>query len=127
MNLDQFEEKVNIKKAKSDYDLKYEIGTLITFGRIQSGLSQENLAKRLKTKQPSIARVESGKTLPSLSFLEKIAKAVGMNIEVKFTSVNKKSESPTEEVTHTKFTESIPSPYPYVDGLVTVSSSLLTN
>lgn len=52
----------------------YEIGRMIKKFRIRMGLTQEGLAKKLNTKQSSIARIESGSAgLPSLSFLEKIA------------------------------------------------------
>ncbi|OGI22073.1 MAG: hypothetical protein A2808_03515 [Candidatus Moranbacteria bacterium RIFCSPHIGHO2_01_FULL_55_24] len=57
------------------YDLKYEISELITRARISRGFSQEKLAKLIKSKQPNIARLENASALPSLSTLEKIAKA----------------------------------------------------
>lgn len=138
MNLDQFEEKVNKKNTKFEHDLKYEIGTLITFGRIQSGFSQEKLAKQIKTQQPSVARIESGRTLPSLSFLEKIANAMNMYIEVKFIPIGKifkkdlskfsnaQEYLPTEEILEQKLnTGSKLSPF--WNSVPSVSSSLLTN
>lgn len=69
--------------------------TLVEFDRLQlarrvraareaKGLSQEKLAKLVGTKQPSIARLESGKVVPRLDLLERIASAVGMRLEVRF-------------------------------------------
>ena len=57
-------------------DLIIELSNLVTHARLYAGISQAELAKRIGTKQPSIARVENGKIYPSLNFLEKIAKAV---------------------------------------------------
>lgn len=56
-------------------DKSYEIGRMIKKYRINAGLTQTELAKKLNTKQSSIARIENGQAcLPSLSFLEKIAR-----------------------------------------------------
>ncbi len=59
------------------YDLAFEIGEMVIDARVKLGLTQEALAQMTSTKQPSIARLENGTKLPSLSFLEKIAKAMG--------------------------------------------------
>ncbi|MBC8334103.1 MAG: helix-turn-helix transcriptional regulator [Anaerolineales bacterium] len=63
--------------------LELETGYQITRLRILQGLTQEELAEKVGTRQPSIARLESGRSLPSLSFLEKIADALDAKIEIK--------------------------------------------
>ena len=63
--------------------LELEIGYQIARLRILHGLTQEELAEKVGTRQPSIARLESGRSLPSLSFLEKIADALDAKIEIK--------------------------------------------
>jgi transcriptional regulator with XRE-family HTH domain len=68
------------RKEYEKYDLAFEIGQMIVEARIKKGLTQEELASLLHTKQPSIARIENGQNLPSLSFLEKIAKALGTHL-----------------------------------------------
>lgn len=60
---------------KQEADLAFEIGTMVAELRIHAGITQKELAKKLNTKQPSIARLENGSYLPSLSFLYKIAKS----------------------------------------------------
>jgi transcriptional regulator with XRE-family HTH domain len=57
-------------------DFRFGIANLITEVRYHYNLTQVQLAKKMKTKQPSIARIESGSTLPSLGFLERLADSV---------------------------------------------------
>lgn len=52
--------------------------------REKRGLSQEELATLVETKQPAIARLESGKILPRLDLLQKIAAALGTRLELRF-------------------------------------------
>jgi transcriptional regulator with XRE-family HTH domain len=63
------------RAAYDKIDLAYEIGKMITDARISKNMTQQKLAKLVGTKQPSIARIEKGSSLPSLSFLQKIATA----------------------------------------------------
>ena len=69
-----------IKKNKIDIkekDAAFELSSLVAEARIYAGISQAELARRMGTKQPSIARAESGDIVPSTVFLEKVAEAVG--------------------------------------------------
>lgn len=50
--------------------------------RLQKGWSQAELALRTKTSQSYIARLELGRTDPQVSTARKIAKALGVSIEV---------------------------------------------
>lgn len=65
------------QKLYKTYDLAFEVGQMITTARLIRGITQTTLAKLAGTKQPSIARIEDGRSLPSLRFLEKIAQALG--------------------------------------------------
>ncbi len=56
----------------------YQIARL----RIQRGLTQAQLADLVGTRQPSIARLESGQSHPSLSFLQRVAEVLQARIEV---------------------------------------------
>ena len=47
------------------------------------GAYQEDLARVLNTKQASIARLESGSPLPSLSMVKKVADALDAELEIK--------------------------------------------
>lgn len=48
--------------------------------RIKKGITQAQLAKRVRTKQSAIARLEGGNINPSIRFLEKIASALGSKL-----------------------------------------------
>jgi len=50
--------------------------------RILRGLTQEQLAEMVGTKQPSIARLESGKTAPRLDFLRRVVEALGGKLTI---------------------------------------------
>ena len=52
--------------------------------RIEAGLTQVELADRMGTAQPAIARMENGGVRPTLDTLEKLAKAVGKDLVVGF-------------------------------------------
>jgi len=61
---------------------KLEPGYQVARLRIKLGLTQTQLAEMVGTKQPSIARLENGEGSPSLSFLEKVAEALGAEVKV---------------------------------------------
>lgn len=63
---------------------KREITKSIIGERIKRKLSQGELALKAGIKQPSLARVEGGSVMPSLTTLNKIAKAMGKRLEVRF-------------------------------------------
>ncbi len=48
------------------------------------GLSQKQLAERVKTKQPSIARLEGARAWPRLDLLQRVARALGAEMIVGF-------------------------------------------
>ena len=59
-----------------------EPGYQIACLRIAHGLTQAQLAEMVGTHQPSIARIENGKSLPSLLFLERVASVLNARVEV---------------------------------------------
>lgn len=68
-----------LRKACDELEPAYQIARL----RIMRGLTQKQLADLLHTQQPSIARLESGKSSPDLEFLERVASALGARLVVK--------------------------------------------
>ena len=55
--------------------------------RAHSGLSQAELANRMNTTQRTIARLESGRGLPSTRTLDRFAKATGHRLKISFEPV----------------------------------------
>ncbi|MCK5853131.1 helix-turn-helix transcriptional regulator [bacterium] len=69
----------------TDYDKRFEIfklGILLKQARVDAGMTQEQIAKQLKTSKSVISRMENHATDIRLSTLEKFAKAVGRDIQV---------------------------------------------
>lgn len=52
--------------------------------RAKAGLTQEELARRMDTSQSAIARLETGRSLPSARTLERFAKATGTSLRISF-------------------------------------------
>lgn len=73
-----------VKKALKETELEFQIARSIIKARIDQGLSQTQLARKLKTKQSVISRVENARTVPSLSFLKRLAKVLGASLQVQF-------------------------------------------
>src|SRR5580700_7956577 len=72
-------------KYRHEYEaLEEEIslaGALIE-ARARAGLTQEQVAERMKTTQAVIARLEGGGSMPSTRTLEKYAKATGTRLKI---------------------------------------------
>ena len=79
------------KRKKEDpefwagYDERFEafkLGILLKQARLDAGLTQEQLAKRIKTTKSVVSRMENHSNDIRLSTLDKFAKAVGRKIHV---------------------------------------------
>jgi ribosome-binding protein aMBF1 (putative translation factor) len=63
---------------------KYRLAQQLKALREKAGLSQKQLAERVKTKQPSIARLEGARAWPKLDLLQRVARALGAEMIVSF-------------------------------------------
>ncbi len=72
------------KKEYDDLELEYTIKSAIIRLRAEKGLSQEELANLIGTKQSAIARLENGQYNPSVRFLNRIAKATDKELIISF-------------------------------------------
>lgn len=73
-------------KFSKDYEKGYEqfkIGVMLKVAREEAGLTQEQLAEKLKTKKSAISRIENHAEDIKLSTLEKFAQALGKKLEVR--------------------------------------------
>ena len=64
------------KEAQEETRLEYEIARALIKARIEKGLTQAEIAKRMHTKQSVISRVENARTVPSLSFLKRLVSKI---------------------------------------------------
>jgi len=70
----------DFKKAYEDLELEHEIALELIKARMNAGLTQEQVASLMGTSQSVIARLESGKALPSVKTLSHYAKATGRHV-----------------------------------------------
>ena len=68
--------------AKSE--TQYQITRQVIAARLEQNLSQRMLARRAKTTQAVISRIENMSVNPSIGVLERIAQALGKRLEVSF-------------------------------------------
>jgi predicted transcriptional regulator len=74
------------KKIKKAYDVlepDFMVIEKLIQKRIENGLTQKQIAEKVGTRQSAISRLESGTYNPSLSFLQKVADALGSRLQVK--------------------------------------------
>ena len=74
------------KSFSVNFDKGYEefkIGVILRQVREKAGLTQEELAKKLKTQKTAISRIENHAEDIKLSTLEKVAEALGKHIQIR--------------------------------------------
>jgi ribosome-binding protein aMBF1 (putative translation factor) len=72
------------REAYDSLDEEFRLASTLIAARTRAGLTQEELAVRMHTKQAVIARLESGRVKPSTRTLERIAKATGHRLRISF-------------------------------------------
>ena len=77
-------ENPDVKAAYDALEEEYALARALIQARQVSGLTQEELAERMHTTQPTVARWESGKHLPSCQTLQRIAKATNTDLRITF-------------------------------------------
>ena len=81
---------------RKEYDALEEEFALIAAiakARLRAGLSQAQLARRMKTTQSTVARLESGRGQPSTRTLTRFAKATGHRLKISFEPVKGKQKA----------------------------------
>ena len=76
--------KPGFREALEETKLEYQIARGLIKARIEKGLSQTDLAKRMKTTQSVISRVENARTTPTLSFLKRLAGVLNIPLRIQF-------------------------------------------
>ena len=70
------------RKEYEALEPEYRLASDLIRLRLAKGLTQAQLAALLNTKQESIARLESGSSLPSLSTVRRVADALDAELEI---------------------------------------------
>ena len=78
-----------IKDPKYRYEYEklepeFQIARAIIEARVNQKITQETLAKKVKTGQAVISRLENMNAKPSLSLLQKVAEALDLRLEIRF-------------------------------------------
>jgi ribosome-binding protein aMBF1 (putative translation factor) len=79
-----------VRKEYDGLEEEFAVALAVAKARRKSGLSQVQLAKRMNTTQSTIARLESGRMMPSTRTLGKFAKATGHRLKISFEPVRKR-------------------------------------
>jgi transcriptional regulator with XRE-family HTH domain len=69
---------------------EFALAAAVAKARSHAGLSQSELARRMKTTQSTVARLESGRGLPSTRTLDRFAKATGHRLKISFEPLSAK-------------------------------------
>ena len=75
--------------TKKEFDKlapRYAVISQLIAARIKNKMTQQDVARKVGTKQSAIARLESGGVNPSLEFLQKIAQVMGYKLTIRLSS-----------------------------------------
>jgi len=75
------------RKYRREYralEEEFSLAAAMIAARSRAGLTQEQVARRMKTTQAVIARLEGGGSKPSTRTLERYAKATGSRLSISF-------------------------------------------
>ena len=81
---EQWMKKPCYRKEYAALEEEFALTRALIEARSRSGLTQQQVAKRMKTTQAVIARLESGGSLPSTRTLARFAKATGSRLRISF-------------------------------------------
>jgi len=72
----------SFRKEWERSETQYQITRQLIAARLENGLSQRRLAQKAKTTQAVISRIENMSVKPSIGILERLAWALGKNVEI---------------------------------------------
>ncbi len=76
--------KPEYRKEFDALEEEFALASAMIAARSRAGLTQDQLAERMQTTQSTIARLESGKSMPSGRTLQKFAEATGSKLRIAF-------------------------------------------
>ena len=72
-----------VQAAYESQSAEFEMACELIAARIRAGMTQSDVAQRMGTTQSVVARLEGGKTVPSLRSVQRYAQAVGAHAVVR--------------------------------------------
>ncbi len=72
------------RKAYEALEEEFVLASAVMEVRNRAGLTQLELARKMGTTQPVVARLESGRSRPSMRTLERLAEATGSRLLISF-------------------------------------------
>jgi len=72
------------RKAYEALEEEFSLASALIDARNRAGLTQLELARKMGTTQPVVARLESGRVRPSMRTLERLAEATGSRLLINF-------------------------------------------
>jgi transcriptional regulator with XRE-family HTH domain len=72
------------RKAYEALDEEFSLASAVIDVRNRAGLTQNQLARKMGTTQPVVARLESGRGRPSMRTLQRLAEATGSRLLIRF-------------------------------------------
>jgi ribosome-binding protein aMBF1 (putative translation factor) len=70
-------------KAHAELDDEFAIVAELIRARMKAGLTQAEVAERMRSTQPAVARLESAGRIPSTRTLQRYARATGHRLRIK--------------------------------------------
>ena len=71
------------RKAHEDFKLEFKLLDALIKARIEKKFTQKALAEKIGVAQSALARFESGRGNPTLSFIQKVTAGLGLHLTVK--------------------------------------------
>lgn len=71
------------RKAHAALQDEFDLASQLIAARARAGMSQADVARKMKTTQSAVARLESGKLGPSPRTLERFARATGSRLVIR--------------------------------------------
>lgn len=72
------------RKAWEESEVEYQLAKKLIDRRLEKEISQRELAKKAKTTQAVVSRIESMNSNPSISLLKRLASALGLRVDINF-------------------------------------------
>ncbi len=72
-----------VRMAMKEADIEFQLIEAMVEARVKNSITQKQLAEKIGVAQSALARFESGRVSPTLSFLQKVTAGLGLKLMVK--------------------------------------------